>query len=43
MTAVNVIKTSLGKNASGFETFEVKDADTGALIGYDYVAPDTEE
>lgn len=40
MSAVNVIKTSLGKNASGFETFEVKDANTGQIIGYDLVAPD---
>ena len=42
MTAINVIKTSLGKNASGFETFEVKNADTGEVIGYDTVAPDEE-
>ena len=40
MTAVNVIKTSLGKDASGFETFEVKNADTGEVIGYDTVAPE---
>ena len=39
MTAINVTKTSLGKNASGFETFEVKNADTGEVIGYDLVAP----
>lgn len=40
---MSVIKTSLGKDASGFETFEVKDADTGEVIGYDLVAPDTGE
>lgn len=39
MTSVNVIKTSLGKDASGFEKFEVKNADTGEIIGYDTVAP----
>lgn len=39
MTSVNVIKTSLGKDASGFEKFEVKNADTGEVIGYDTVAP----
>lgn len=42
MTAVNVVKTSLGKDTSGFETFEVKNADTGEIIGYDKVAPDEE-
>jgi hypothetical protein len=40
---MNVVKTSLGKDASGFENFEVKDADTGEVIGYDLVAPDTVE
>ena len=39
MTSINVIKTSLGKDASGFEKFEVKNADTGEVIGYDMVAP----
>lgn len=43
MTSINVIKTSLGKDSSGFETFEVKNADTGEVIGYDLVAPDTGE
>jgi hypothetical protein len=39
MTSINVIKTSLGVETSGFEKFEVKDADTGEVIGYDLVAP----
>lgn len=39
MTAINVIKTSLGVNASGFEKFEVKNSATGEVIGYDLVAP----
>jgi hypothetical protein len=39
MTAINVTKTSLGIDASGFEKFEVKNADTGEVIGYDLVAP----
>ena len=43
MTAINVVKTSLGVNASGFETFEVKNADTGEIIGTDIVAPDDSE
>lgn len=43
MTAVNVVKTSLGKDASGFEKFEVKNADTGEVIGYDLVAPDEQQ
>jgi hypothetical protein len=42
MTAINVIKTSIGKDASGFEKFEVKNADTGEVIGYDMVAPNEE-
>lgn len=42
MTAINVVKTSLGKDDSGFEKFEVKNADTGEVIGYDMVAPDNE-
>jgi hypothetical protein len=42
MTSINVIKTSLGKDASGFEKFEVKNADTGEVIGYDMVAPNEE-
>lgn len=41
--AVKIIKTSLGIDASGFETFEVKDEATGEVIGYDLVAPDTGE
>ena len=41
--AINVTKTSLGKDASGFERFEVKDVATGEVIGYDLVAPDTGE
>lgn len=41
--AINVIKRSLGKDDSGFEKFEVKDANTGEVIGYDLVAPDTGE
>lgn len=41
--SVKVIRTSLGVDTSGFETFEVKDADTGEVIGYDLVAPDTGE
>ena len=43
MTAINVVKTSLGVNASGFETFEVKNTDTGEIIGTDIVAPDDSE
>lgn len=39
---MSVTKKSLGKDASGFETFEVKDTD-GNVIGYDLVAPDTVE
>jgi hypothetical protein len=39
MTSINVTKTSLGFDASGFEKFEVKNADTGEVIGYDLVAP----
>ena len=39
MTDINVTKTSLGIDASGFEKFEVKNADTGEVIGYDLVAP----
>jgi hypothetical protein len=42
MTAINVVKTRLAKDASGFEKFEVKNADTGEVIGYDMVAPDEE-
>jgi hypothetical protein len=40
---MSVIKTSLGVDESGFETFEVKDEETGEVIGYDLVAPDTGE
>ena len=39
---MSVTKTSLGKDASGFETFEVRD-ENGNVIGYDLVAPDTVE
>jgi hypothetical protein len=39
MTAINIVKKSLGVDASGFETFEVKNADTGEVIGTDIVAP----
>lgn len=39
MTAINVTKTSLGFDTSGFEKFEVKDSATGEVIGYDLVAP----
>lgn len=42
MTAINVTRVSLGKDASGFEKFEVKNADTNEVIGYDLVAPDQE-
>jgi hypothetical protein len=38
---MNVVKTSLGVDARGIETFEVKDADTGEVIGHDYVSPDS--
>ena len=38
---MNVIKTSLGVNARGIETFEVKSAETGEVVGYDYVSPDS--
>lgn len=36
----NVTKKSLGKDASGFERFEVIDASTGEVIGYDLVGPE---
>lgn len=36
---IQVTKKSLGKDASGYEKFEVKDAD-GNVIGYDVVSPD---
>lgn len=36
---MTVTKKSLGVDASGFEKFEVKDATTGEVIGYDLVAP----
>lgn len=43
MTAINISKKSLGIDSSGFEKFEIKNADTGEVIGYDLVAPaDTE-
>jgi hypothetical protein len=35
----NIVKTSLGVDASGFERFEVKDATTGEVLGYDLVGP----
>ena len=38
---MDVVKTSLGKDARGFETFEVKNAATGEVIGHDIVAPDS--
>lgn len=40
MTAIKIVKTSLGIEPSGFEKFEIKNADTGEIIGYDLVAPD---
>jgi hypothetical protein len=36
---MTVTKKSLGVDVSGFEKFEVKDATTGEVIGYDLVAP----
>jgi hypothetical protein len=38
---MNVVKTSLGINARGFEVFEVKNAETGEVVGQDLVAPDS--
>lgn len=38
---MDVVKTSLGVDARGFETFEVKNVETGEVIGYDMVAPDS--
>ena len=38
---MSVIKTSLGIDSRGFEVFEVKDAETGEVIGQDLVAPDS--
>jgi hypothetical protein len=38
---MNVVKTSLGVDARGIETFEVRNAETGELVGHDYVSPDS--
>lgn len=38
---MSVVKTSLGVDARGIETFEVRDAETGELVGHDYVSPDS--
>ena len=35
----DIVKTSLGVDASGFEKFEVKNTVTGEVLGYDLVAP----
>jgi hypothetical protein len=43
MTAINISKKSLGVEPSGFEKFEIKNADTGEVIGYDLVAPEDSE
>ena len=40
---MSIFKVSLGKDASGFEKFEVKDSETNEIIGYDLVAPETIE
>jgi hypothetical protein len=37
--SIEITKKSLGVDASGFERFEVKNSDTGEVIGYDLVAP----
>lgn len=39
----NIIRTSLGVDASGFERFEVKDTSTGEILGYDLVGPEESE
>jgi hypothetical protein len=38
---MSVVKTSLGVDARGIETIEVRDADTGEIIGHDYISPDS--
>jgi hypothetical protein len=38
---MSVVKTSLGVDSRGIETFEVRDAETGELVGHDYVSPDS--
>jgi hypothetical protein len=38
---MSVIKTSIRVEDSGLEVFEVRDADTNEIIGYDYVNPDS--
>jgi hypothetical protein len=41
---MNVTKKDLGIDPlTGIHTFEVSDADTGEVVGYDHVAPDSEE
>jgi hypothetical protein len=44
MSDVTAIKTSLGVDTNtNIETFEVKDSETGKVIGYDQVGPATSE
>lgn len=41
---MSIIKKDLGIDPlTGLHTFEVVDDATGKVVGYDYVAPDTEE
>ena len=41
---MTIDKRDLGVDPlTGVHTYEVVDTETGKVIGYDYVAPDTEE
>lgn len=41
---MTIDKRNLGVDPlTGVHTYEVVDTETGKVIGYDYVAPDTEE